>query len=111
MGGEILDDVLTCLARGARVIICGAVSQYNESQVRGPANYTMLLVARASMTGMLVFDYADRYPEAMAELAGWYRAGRLVSRETVIPGTVEDFPETLLKLFDGANTGKLILEL
>jgi NADPH-dependent curcumin reductase len=111
VGGEILDDVLTCLARAARVVICGAVSQYNESQMRGPANYMMLLVARASMTGMLVFDYADRYPEAMAELAGWYRAGRLVSRETVVTGSVEDFPETLLKLFEGANTGKLILAL
>jgi NADPH-dependent curcumin reductase CurA len=111
VGGEILDDVLTCLARGARVIICGAVSQYNETEVRGPANYQMLIVARASMTGMLVFDYADRYPEAMTELAGWYRAGRLVSRETVVPGSVEDFPETLLKLFEGVNTGKLILEL
>jgi NADPH-dependent curcumin reductase len=111
VGGEILDEVLTCLARGARVIICGAISQYNETEVRGPANYLMLLVARASMTGMLVFDYADRYPEAMAELAGWYRAGRLVSRETVVPGSVEDFPETLVKLFEGVNTGKLILEL
>jgi NADPH-dependent curcumin reductase len=109
VGGEILDDVLTCIARGARIVICGAISQYNENQVRGPANYMMLLVARASMTGMLVFDYADRYPEAMAELAGWYRAGRLVSRETVVTGTVEDFPEALLKLFEGANTGKLIL--
>jgi len=111
VGGEILDDVLACLARGARVVICGAISQYNESKVRGPANYTMLVAARASMTGMLVFDYADRYPEAMAELAGWYRAGRLVSRETVLHGSVEDFPETLLKLFEGANTGKLILAL
>ena len=111
VGGEILDDVLTCLARGARVVICGAVSQYNETQVRGPANYMMLLVARASMTGFLVFDFAGRYPEAMAELTGWYRAGRLVSRETLVTGGVEDFPETLLKLFEGANTGKLILAL
>ena len=111
VGGEILDDVLTCIARGARIVICGAISQYNENQVRGPANYMMLLVARASMTGMLVFDYADRYPEAMAELAGWYRAGRLVSRETVVTGSVEDFPETLLMLFEGANTGKLVLAL
>ena len=103
--------MLTCQARGARVVICGAVSQYNETQVRGPANYMMLLVARASMTGMLVFDYADRYPEAMAELAGWYRTGRLVSRETLVTGSVEDFPETLLKLFEGVNTGKLILAL
>ena len=111
VGGEILDDVLTCIARGARIIICGAISQYNESEVRGPANYMMLLVARASMTGMLVFDYADRYPEAMAALAGWYRAGLLVAHETIVRGGVEDFPETLLKLFEGANTGKLILAL
>jgi NADPH-dependent curcumin reductase CurA len=111
VGGEILDDVLTCLARGARIAICGAISQYNETQVRGPANYMMLLVARASMTGFLVFDFADRYPEAMAELAGWYRSGQLVSRETLVTGGVEDFPETLLKLFEGANTGKLILAL
>jgi NADPH-dependent curcumin reductase len=111
VGGEVLDDVLTCIARGARIVICGAVSQYNETQVRGPANYMMLLVARASMTGMLVFDYADRYPEAVAELAGWYRAGKLVARETVVHGSVRDFPETLLMLFEGANTGKLILAL
>ena len=111
VGGEILDDVLTCVARGARIIICGAISQYNENEVRGPANYMMLLVARASMTGMLVFDYADRYPEAMAALADWYRAGRLVAHETIVRGSLEDFPETLLKLFEGANTGKLILAL
>ena len=92
VGGEILDDVLTCLARGARVVICGAISQYNETQVRGPANYMMLLVARASMTGMLVFDYQDQYPQAMAELAGWLRDGKLVSREHVVHGGVADFP-------------------
>jgi NADPH-dependent curcumin reductase CurA len=111
VGGEILDDVLTCLARGARVVICGAVSQYNETQVRGPANYLMLLVARASMTGMLVFDYQDRYPEAMAELAGWLREGKIVSREHVVHGGVAGFPESLLMLFDGVNTGKLVLAL
>ena len=111
VGGEILDDVLATLARGARIIICGAVSQYNEARVRGPANYMMLLVARASMTGMLVFDYADRYPEATAELAGWYRAGKLVSREYIVGGSVREFPEALLMLFEGANTGKLILAL
>jgi NADPH-dependent curcumin reductase CurA len=111
VGGEILDDVLTCLALGARVIICGAISQYNENEFRGPANYLMLLVARASMTGMLVTDYADRNPEAMAELIGWYRTGRLVARETVVRGGVEDYPQTLLMLFEGANTGKLVLAL
>ena len=79
--------------------------------MRGPANYLMLLVARASMTGMLVFDYQDQYPQAMAELAGWLRDGKIVSREHVVHGTVADFPQTLLMLFDGVNTGKLVLAL
>lgn len=111
VGGDVLDAALTRLARGARIIICGAVSQYNSEQVRGPANYLSLLVARASMTGMLVFDYQDRYPRAMAELAGWLRAGQLVSREHVVHGSVGDFPAALLMLFAGENTGKLILAL
>jgi NADPH-dependent curcumin reductase len=111
VGGDVLDAVLTRLARGARIIICGAVSQYNAGQVRGPANYLSLLVARASMTGMLVFDYQDRYPEAMAELAQWLRAGQLVSREHIVHGSVSDFPDVLLMLFAGQNTGKLILAL
>ena len=111
VGGEILDDVLTRLARGARVVICGAISQYNEAEVRGPANYGMLIVARASMAGMLVFDYADQFPQAMAEMGEWYRQGRLVSREHVVHGSIADFPDTLLMLFEGANTGKLILAL
>ena len=112
MGGEILDDVLTCLARGARIAICGAISQYNETQVRGPANYMMLLVARASMTGLLVFDYADRYPEAMAETGRLVRrrAARRAARPSCTAAS-RISPDTLLKLFEGANTGKLILAL
>jgi NADPH-dependent curcumin reductase CurA len=111
VGGDVLDAVLTRLARGARIIICGAVSQYNAQQVRGPANYLSLLVARASMTGMLVFDYRDRYPQATAELAQWLRDGRLVSREHIVHGSVSDFPAVLAMLFAGENTGKLILAL
>jgi len=111
VGGDVLDAVLTRLARGARIVISGAISQYNAGRVQGPANYLALLVARASMTGMLVFDYEDRYDEARAELAGWLRDGRIVSREHVVSGSVTDFPEVLLMLFTGQNTGKLILEL
>src|SRR5260370_18296319 len=81
VGGDVPDAVLTRLARGARISICGAVSQYNADRVRGPANYLTLLVARASMTGMLVFDYQDRYPQALAELAQWLRDRPLVERE------------------------------
>ena len=111
VGGDVLDAVLTRLARGARIIICGAVSQYNTEHVRGPANYLALLVARASMTGMLVFDYQDRYPQAIAELAQWLRDGQLVAREHIVHGSVHDFPDVLLMLFAGENTGKLILAL
>jgi len=110
VGGEILDAVLTRLARGARIVICGAVSQYNATEVRGPANYLSLLVARASMTGMVVFDYAARFGQAAAEIAGWMQEGRLISREDVIDGGVSAFPDALLKLFSGENTGKLVLK-
>jgi NADPH-dependent curcumin reductase CurA len=110
VGGDILDAVLTRLARGARIVICGAVSQYNATEgVRGPSNYLSLLVARASMTGMVVFDYASRYGEAARELAGWMQEGRLISREDIVDGGVSAFPETLLKLFTGENVGKLVL--
>ncbi len=109
VGGEILDAVLTRLARGARIVICGAVSQYNATAVRGPANYLSLLVARASMTGMVVFDYAARYGQAAAEIAGWMSEGRLISREDIAEGGLSAFPDTLLKLFAGENTGKLVL--
>lgn len=110
VGGEILDIVLTQLARHARIIICGAISQYNSTTgVRGPANYMSLLVNRASMTGMVVFDYAARYGEAMQEMAQWIAAGKLKTREDIVEG-LETFPETLLKLFKGENTGKLVLQ-
>ncbi|HTD08277.1 MAG TPA: NADP-dependent oxidoreductase [Solirubrobacteraceae bacterium] len=112
VGGEILDAVLTRLARGARIVICGAVSQYNATEgVHGPSNYLSLLVARASMTGMVVFDYVPRFGEAIRDLAGWIQEGRLVSREHVVDGSVSAFPDALLKLFTGENVGKLVLRL
>jgi NADPH-dependent curcumin reductase CurA len=90
-------------------VICGAISQYNNSgPTLRPANYLSLLVNRASMTGMLVFDYASRYREAGRELAAWMASGRLQSREEVVAG-IEKFPEALLMLFKVENTGKLLL--
>jgi NADPH-dependent curcumin reductase CurA len=110
VGGEILDAALTQLARGARVVICGAISQYNNTgPVTGPANYLSLLVNRASMRGMVVFDYASRYPQAAQEMAGWMKEGKLKSREQIVKG-LERFPDALLQLFRGENTGKLVLE-
>lgn len=110
VGGDILDAALTQLARGARVVICGAISQYNNTTpIKGPSNYLSLLVNRASMTGFLVSDYAARFGEAAREMAAWMAAGNLISREDIVDG-LETFPETLLKLFKGENFGKLILK-
>ncbi len=110
VGGEILDAVLTRINRKARIVICGAISQYNNTEpVRGPANYLSLLVNRARMEGIVVFDYADRFPGAIAELAGYLADGRLKSREDIVVG-IDTFPDSLLKLFRGENFGKLVLQ-
>ena len=110
VGGEILDTVLTRIRRHARIIICGAISQYNNTTpVQGPKNYLSLLVNRARMEGMVVFDYAQRYPQAVAELSAYLKEGRMHSREDVVRG-LEQFPAALLKLFNGDNFGKLVLE-
>src|ERR1700679_49131 len=85
VGGDILEAALANLARGARIVICGAISQYCATgPVKGPSNYLSLLVNRASMTGMVVFDYADRYAVAGREMAGWMAAGKLKTREHIV---------------------------
>jgi NADPH-dependent curcumin reductase CurA len=109
VGGEILDAALALLARGARVPLCGAISQYNSKGAEGPKNYLSLLINRARMEGFIVFDYASRYQEAAVQMAGWLMAGKLKSREDIVPG-LETFPDTLLKLFSGENKGKLVLK-
>jgi len=111
VGGEILDAALAHLARKARVIICGAISQYNATgAMKGPSNYLSLLVNHASMTGFVMSDYLDRYGEAVTEMGGWLASGKLISREDIAEG-LENFPGTLLRLFSGQNTGKLVLKL
>ena len=110
VGGDILDAVLARIKRKARIIICGAISQYNNTTpVKGPANYLSLLVNRARMEGIVVFDYADRYPTAVAEMAGYLKDGRMKSKEDIALG-LDTFPEALLKLFNGENFGKLVLQ-
>jgi len=110
VGGDILDAVLAQINLGARIVICGGISQYNNTTpVKGPSNYLSLLVNRATMKGMLVTDFMDRYPQAAREMAGWMAAGKLKSREDVVDG-LQNFPQALVKLFTGENFGKLILK-
>lgn len=110
VGGDILDIVLTRINLKARIVICGAISQYNNTTpVKGPANYLSLLVNRARMEGMVVFDYADRYHVAVAALGKWLQEGKIKSREDVVRG-IENFPQALNMLFEGKNFGKLVLQ-
>jgi NADPH-dependent curcumin reductase CurA len=110
VGGDILDTVLTRINLKARIVICGAISQYNNTiPVKGPANYLSLLVNRARMEGMVVFDYADRYHVAAAQIAQWMKEDSFKTREDIVTG-LEKFPEALQMLFEGKNFGKLVLQ-
>ena len=110
VGGDILDTVLTRINRKARIVICGAISQYNNTTpVKGPSNYLSLLVNRARMEGIVVFDWADRYGEGVKQIAQWMREGKFKSREDIVEG-LPTFPETLNMLFEGKNFGKLVLK-
>jgi NADPH-dependent curcumin reductase CurA len=111
VGGEILEVALAHINQGARIPICGAISQYNNTEApKGPANYLSLLVNRARMQGFIVFDYAPRYAEAAGQMARWMAEGKLQAREHIIEG-IEQFPEGLRMLFDGRNQGKLVLKI
>ncbi|MDA0757161.1 MAG: NADP-dependent oxidoreductase [Bacteroidetes bacterium] len=110
VGGEILDSALVFLRMGARIVICGAISQYNEMSAKGPDNYLSLLVNRATMKGMVVFDYVNKYPLATKEMTQWIIDGSLKSKEDVYDG-IENFYEIFKKLFNGEKKGKLILKL
>lgn len=107
--GPVSDAVMTRLATGARITICGtaAITEWDPLPV-GPRVHRQLLVARARMQGFLIFDYRDRWPEARAALAGWLRAGRLRVREHLLDGP-EAAPGAIGMLYRGENTGKLII--
>ena len=110
VGGEILDTVLTRINMKARIVICGAISQYNNTTpVKGPAIYLSLLVNRARMEGIVVFDYADRYHLGVAALGKWLKEGKITSKEDIVQG-LENFPQALNMLFEGKNFGKLVLQ-
>jgi NADPH-dependent curcumin reductase CurA len=108
VGGSALDSGLAALARGSRVVICGAISQYNETSFSGPRNYMKIVTARATMSGIIVFDFQSRYPEAISTLSQWLKEGKLLTRSDIYEG-LENFPNTLNKLFKGENFGKLLL--
>jgi NADPH-dependent curcumin reductase len=110
VGGELLDIALDTLApAGARIAICGAISQYADlNDVRGPKLYLRLAERNAMMKGFVVSHYAARFPEAIAEISGLIRAGKMTLPEHVIDG-IDRFPEALFLLFNGGHTGNLLV--
>jgi NADPH-dependent curcumin reductase CurA len=110
VGGEILDACLAQLALRGRVVLCGAISSYNDrGAVRGPGNYRNLIVKRGRMEGFIILDYLERFPEAQAEMAGWLASGQVKAAEHIVEG-LERAPEALNLLFTGGNTGKVIVQ-
>jgi NADPH-dependent curcumin reductase len=110
VGGEILDLCLARIADRARVVICGGISRYNATgPLPGPKNYFNLVFRRARMEGFIVLDYAARFPEASAEMRQWIDAGKLKQQVTVIDG-FKQLPTALIRLFEGYNTGKLMVK-
>lgn len=110
VGGEILDTILTLINKKARIVICGAISQYNATQPYGIKNHLSLLVNRAKMEGIVIFDNIANYGKAAKEMGGWIAEGKLNAKYHVEEGGVKAFHATLMKLFDGANTGKMVLK-
>jgi NADPH-dependent curcumin reductase CurA len=111
VGGEILDAVLAQLAQKARVVLCGGISAYNETEPPpGPRNLMNLVIQRARMEGFIVIDYVPRFGEGITELAQWYGEGKLVQEEDIQHG-LENAPKTFLRLFEGKNLGKQLLEI
>lgn len=111
VGGETLDTVLLHLAPRARVVMCGAISVYNDLEHTPPLkNYNRLMVVRARVEGILVTDYAPHFQQASAELARWLAEGKLKSPVDIVEG-LERAPEALQRLFTGANLGKQLVRL
>ena len=111
VGGSILDDCLTRIAVGARVVLCGGISSgYGTMRVQGPANYFQLTIKSARMEGFIVLNYLDRFPEAAARMKAWLDDGRLAWRVDVAEG-LETAPQVLQGLFSGANFGKQLLKI
>ncbi len=109
VGGDILDAVLMHIVEGSRVVICGAISQYQQmNDVRGPRNYLKLAERHARMEGFAVTHFHEHFPRAETALAGWLKSGDIVMREHYEHG-VENFPATLRQLLNGGHHGKLLL--
>jgi len=111
VGGELLDQALSRANKFARFVECGMISQYNAgADFQGPKNIGTVITMRIRMQGFIVLDYLPETPEARKQLTQWLGEGKLKRKETVVKGGLQKCPETLMGLFHGANTGKMLVE-
>jgi NADPH-dependent curcumin reductase CurA len=110
VGGEIFDTLLPQMNLFSRVVVCGLISDYNATEPYALRNWRSVLVNRIKLQGMIVFDWKDRYGEALKALAGYFAEGRLKYRESVIEG-LENAPRGLIALLKGHNFGKQLVKL
>lgn len=110
VGGDILDLALSRAKPHSRFVMCGGISQYNSAVQKGPKNYLMIVSMRIRMEGFIVFDYEKEYPKARRELTQWLSEGKLQRKETIVKGGLRRAEGALAELYNGMNTGKLLVE-
>ncbi|RKU42553.1 hypothetical protein DL546_006053 [Coniochaeta pulveracea] len=110
VGGEQLDMGLARANKFARFVMCGAISQYNNPNPQGPRNISKIITMRIRMEGFIVLDHVQKFPEAVKQLGQWLAEGKLQRKETIVKGGLKVAEEALLQLFEGKNTGKLLVE-
>ncbi|HYR34917.1 MAG TPA: NADP-dependent oxidoreductase [Burkholderiales bacterium] len=110
VGGEILDAVLARTNLFGRVVVCGTISDYSSTDPHRVRNWRAILVNRLRVQGMIVFDWKDRYGEALKALGGYFAEGRLKYRESIVQG-LENAPRGLMDLLNGKNFGKQLVRL
>ncbi|CAG8954994.1 hypothetical protein HYFRA_00008683 [Hymenoscyphus fraxineus] len=110
VGGEILELALSRAKEHSRFVMCGAISQYNSAKPQGPKNFSMIIAMRIKLQGFIVFDYASRYAEARKDLTQWLEEGKIQRKETVMKGGLAIADRALMDLYNGVNTGKLLVE-
>ncbi len=111
VGGEMLEAALSALRPHGRIIVCGGISGYNEAKPRpGPSNLFNVVTKRLTMKGIMVFDWLDRQAEFEKEVGGYFKAGQVKHKETVVEG-IERAADAFIGLFQGRNVGKMVVKL
>ncbi|OQU97099.1 hypothetical protein CLAIMM_03090 [Cladophialophora immunda] len=110
LGGQVLELALEQAKIHGRIVLCGGVSQVNTTSPQGPKNYLNIIYKRLRVEGFLVFDYPEENAQAFSQISQWFSEGKLKAKETIIKGGLEQAEKALRDIYNGVNTGKLLVE-